>query len=237
MKDIIKNHAGLCLELRDAWSGQVIEACRAQIRINGKAPDQQKDMRFFLFQTIEETDIQIVVQSVGFQSLHCTVSWEEYQEKRFAFQTGVSEFLQMPEGFWYQEAGIVLLSLWLLPGRDYVLPGGYAFRYVNGESEKEIRVLKNMYAPVFLMEDYTGGHELCMRAGEEAFGRVWRIGEPDGEYEDFTVTGIAGKTKVCIEPELCRTYVRGSRIYELFCTRADEEGNVMLIEKDAKIVG
>lgn len=235
MKDIIKKQAGLCLELRDAFSGKVIGPGRTQVKINGKAPVEQKDMRFFIFQNVEEAGIWIVVQSAGFKMLSCTISWEEYQEKKAIFRSEASGYLQMPNGFWYQEAGIMLLSLWLYPERDYVLPRGYVCEYAEREPNEEIRIIKNPNAPVFLMEDYAGGNSLCMRAKEEAFGRIWRIGEPGGEYEDFTVTGMLGENRVRIEPKLCRTYIRGSRIYELYCTKTDEAGNVMLIFADTLI--
>ncbi len=225
MEDIIKHSMGLCLELRDAFSGRTVEPSRARVLINGKMPAWKKDGRFFIFQGLGlEEELWVTIRAAAYEPADRKILCEDVFSQK-------SSYFRLADGFCYTEAGIRMLCLWLFPGRDYELPNGYVRQCVKAEPEEEVRIVKDPDSPAFLTEDYTGGRFLCISAGEESLGRSFRIGGLDEIYEDFTVAGRPGGQQICMEAELSRNYPRGSRVFELYCIRADEEGQALAICK------
>lgn len=133
--------------------------------------------------------------------------------------------------------GIPMLSIVLYPGEDYVLPSGYARRVCEGKPEEEIRVVKNRENVFFLAEDYQGGDRIrfFVPDRQEMEWGYLRIESRQGkEYEDFAILERRNGLLYVMDRELQAQYERGSKLYELYCVRADRDGKAVVITKESE---
>lgn len=220
--EIMKRKIGFGVELRDAFTNQIIESKEIKVYANGSLPWLQKEDRYYLFEENAWDTIEITVQSEVYEKKQCSILPQEYKEEK--------EILQIPDGMVYWTSGICMIVIVLYPNEAYVLPEGYCRRKVTGKPFEEIRIIRNREEASFLLEDYQRGNILCMSKNEGVPGSCFRISRPAGEsFEDFYVIGKENEFTYIIGQELQREYPRGSKIYGLYCTRADDTGEASVI--------
>ncbi len=234
MKDLIRNRVDLCVELVDAFTNRIVGPVEAQVQINGRPPAMKKDERFFIFQKIEGDNIEITVQAEAYESIDCSISYGELQERAKGVLQGQAGYAGFTGVFLHMESGIGVILLRLHPGEDYVLPVGFVRKQIEGAPGEEICVVKNPNAPMFLMEDYEGGRLLSIKAEDGMAGRRYHIEGKNGLQEEFTVTGQWGENQVMAETELHGRYEKGSRLHELYCAKADEEGKATVVCRECE---
>lgn len=228
MKDRIVRKAVLGIELRDAFTNRTIESEDISVYAKGYPKAVKKD-KYYVFLGEEKERIEISIQSLLYEEKQCVVFIGEEKEKR-------EESL----GEWKVEevSGIPLMLITLYPNEMYVLPDGYERITVEGKPLEEIRVIRDKENMFLLADDYEAGEiiRILMEAGKNVRNHPFRIVEKDGEgYEDFMITEKRVDFQYVMEKPLKRRYSKGSRIYELYCVKADKEGKAVAIIKKAAV--
>ncbi|MDE6759709.1 MAG: hypothetical protein K2J90_03400 [Lachnospiraceae bacterium] len=229
MKDQIVRKAVFGIELRDAFTNGMIESEDASVYAKGYHRAVKKD-KYHVFLGEEKERIELSIQSVLYEEKQCVVSLGDEKEKR-------EECL----GEWKVEeiAGIPLILITLHPNEMYMLPDGYERIAVEGKPLEEIRVIRDKENMFLLADDYEKGEiiRILMEAGKNVRYHPFRIVEKDGEgYEDFVITEKREAFQYVMEKPLKGRYCKGSRIYELYCVKADKEGKAVAIKKmDSRI--
>lgn len=224
MTDQIRRGGYFCIEIRDAFTNQPVESNEVKIFVNGQRPLLKKEGKYYIFSKVKEDILEIEVQTSLYERKKCTIS----------FPRSIKEICLVSDGILFPFCGTFLFSVLLYPNENYILPEGYYRKEISCNPEEEIRVIKNRDKWFFLEKEYKGGDVIEMyMSGESGIkGRYFRIEEKEGmSYEDFII--IEEKEGFCYQMKeaLKGRYPKGSRIYELYHKRADEQGRVEVIVK------
>lgn len=226
MKDQIVRKAAFCIELRDALTNKIIESQDISVHAKGYPESVKKENKYYLFWGTDNRQAEISIHSLLYEEKHCLVFFGEMQEKR--------EEECLPDWRMREETGIPIVSITLYPNTAYALPAGYKRVMIEGEPLEEIRVIKNKENVFLLADDYQMGEtiQILMKAGETIENLPLRIVEKEGEeYEDFVITGHKENFQYSMERALKGRYSKGSKIYELYCAKADRDGKAAVIMK------
>ncbi len=211
------------MECTDAFTNKVIEAEDISVTVNGCLPTVRKEKKYYLFQDVRMDVIKVDIISPLYEKRSCEL------------RLGGMESAENLPGYRVHTAfGIPVLSIVLYPGEEYILPSGYVRRECEGRPLEEIRVVKNRETAFFLAEDYRGGDriKLLMSGRQETDRGYLRIeSRHDGGYEDFAILERRDGLLYVMDRELRGQYEKGSKLYELYCTMADEEGKAAVIVK------
>lgn len=221
----MKQTIGLCVECIDAFTNKVIEAEDISVTVNGCPPVVTKEKKYYLFQNVGQDTVMVDIISSLYEKKSCQVCL-----------AGMDSAAKQPDCRVHTAFGIPVLSIVLYPGEGYVLPSGYTRRVCQAKPMEEIRVVKNRETVFFLAEDYQGGDRirLFMPGRQETERGYLRIeSRHDGGYEDFAILEQGDSLLYVMDRELQAQYEKGSRLYELYCARADENGRAAVIVKDA----
>lgn len=225
MADCIKRGGYFCVEARDAFTNETVRPNAVKIFINGQPPAMIKEERYFVFYEVGAEHLKIHIQAAV------------YEEREYEAVLQVEqEIYLMPDGIAYPVCGTVLFSILLYPNENYRLPDGYDRKIIACNPEEEIKVIKDKGKCTFLKDAYCGGDVIQMYLPEEngIEGRYFRIMEQEAmAYEDFLVVGQMGKAGYRMKEALKGNYGKGSKVYELYRTRADRQGNAAVIMKEA----
>lgn len=212
------------MECTDAFTNKVIEAEDISVMVNGCLPTVRKEKKYYLFQNVRMDVVKVDIISPLYEKRSCEL------------QLGGMDSVENLPGYWLHTAfGIPVLSIVLYPGEEYILPSGYVRRECEGKPLEEIRVVKNRETAFFLAEDYRGGDriKLLMSGRQETDRGYLRIeSRHGGEYEDFAILERGDGLLYGMDRELKGKYEKGSKLYELYCVMADEEGKAEVIVKN-----
>lgn len=184
----------------------------------------RKEKKYYLFQDVRMDVIKVDIISPLYEKRSC--------ELRLG---GMESAENLPGYRMHTAFGIPVLSIVLYPGEEYILPSGYVRRECEGRPLEEIRVVKNRETAFFLAEDYRGGNRIkLLMAGRQETDRGYLRIESryDGGYEDFAILERRDGLLYVMDRELNGQYEKGSKLYELYCTMADEEGKAAVIVKN-----
>lgn len=227
--DIIKKRISFCIELKDAFTNRSIEAEDIRVYVNGKPPFLQKERRYYIFQNVPTDTVEVDITSNLYEDRHCVFCLTEYAEQNVSVSAQKGDIRNL--------FGIPFLLIVLYPGIGYPLPVGYKRIEYEGKPWEEIRVIKDRKSAFLLAADYCGGKTIHIVMGkkQEAGGMCLRIESKKGEeYEDFNLIEQKDSFQYIMNESLTRRYKKGSRIYELYCTEADEKGRAVLLVKEDK---
>ena len=231
MKDQIVRKAVFGIELRDAFTNRIIESEDIRVYARGYPEAVKKDGKYYVFWGIENERVEVSIQSLFYEEKQCVVSFEEGTEIR------KEECL----GEWRVEevSGIPLVLIPLYPNEMYTLPDGYERITAAGKPFKEIRVIKDKENVFLLAADYEAGEniQILMTTGKAVRNLPFRIVEKNsGQYEDFVITRRKEAFEYVMEHPLKGRYSKGSKIYELYCARTDQEGKAIVITKTGCLI-
>lgn len=227
--DIIKKKISFCIELKDAFTNRSIEAEDIYVHVNGKPPAIRKERRYYIFQDIQTDTIEVNIISNLYENRHCVISLTGYHDEDlsvYAKRGGVHNLF-----------GIPFILIVLYPDERYALPIGYERIEYEGKPWEEIRVIKDKKSAFLLAADYHGGKtiQILMSEKRNPEGMCLRIESKNGEeYEDFNLLEQKNTFQYIMDKSLKREYKKGSKIYELYCTMANEKGRAVLIVKEDK---
>lgn len=228
MKDRIIQRGYFCIEARDAFTNLPIPSEEVKIFVNGQAPILKKEGRYHIFNFMAEELLKVQVESLAYEKKSCVVSVSPF----------AGEIQMMPDGMMYPFCGTFLLSIFLHPGENYILPAGYYRTKVSGQPGEEVRVIKTRDKWYSLTQEYNGGAwiDMYMPEENEAKGRWFRIQEREGKsYEDFVIVEEKENFGYRMKEALKGNYPKGSKIYELYLKMADGEGMAEVILADGNI--
>ncbi len=226
MKDQIVRKAAFCIELRDAFTNKIIESRDVSVYAKGYPKAVKKEDKYYLFWGTGNRQAEISIQSLFYEEKQCVISLED--------EKGKKEGECMGEWRVEEACGIPLFLITLYPNEAYALPAGYERVIVEGEPLEEIRVIKDKENMFLLADDYRMGEiiQILMKAGEMIENLPLRIVEKEGEeYEDFVITGHKENFQYFMGRALKGRYSKGSKIYELYCAKADKDGKAVMIMK------
>ncbi len=224
MGEWITKRVGLCVELQDAFTNLPIKAGNVRIQVNGCPPATQKENRYYLFHAAPEEKVRIWVRLECYEEVCCEICPAQYAPQDFP--------VLLPEGILRRISGIPFFSLLLCPSERYELPPGYIRSLHETKPFAEVRVIRDSGQICHLAENYQGGKKICFISprGEAVMGGYLRIESRDkSRSEDFTLAGRESCECCVLDRELNGMYEKGSRIYELYCARADETGRAWVI--------
>ena len=227
MMDIIKKKISFCIELKDAFTNQSIEAEDIYVQVNGYLPVIRKERRYYIFQDIQTDIIEVDVISKIYENRHCVMQLTGYPNANL--------HVYVQGGSIRNLFGIPLISIILYPNERYILPAGYERREYKGKPWEEIRVIKDKKSAFLLAEDYYDGEiiQLLMPERQNVGNICFRIESKDVKgYEDFNLLEQRDTFQYVMDKSLEREYKKGSKIYELYCTIADEKGIAVVIVKE-----
>lgn len=202
--DKLRCSVSLCVELKDAFTDKVIDGRECYVCVNGKPADVRKEGRYFIFLNMDMEKAEVEVKA------------PLYETCRYSVPPGKKRIV-VP----------------LYPNAQYPLPEGYERRLLQSAPGEEIRVIKEEQV-YFLAKDYSGGEWLGVTLPETLCveGMYFRIQKRNEEgFEDFQIMEKQGDSRYRIDHELSESYGRGSKISMLYCVRADEDGNAVIIVK------
>lgn len=224
MRDIIARKISFCIELRDAFTNKRIESENINVYVRGYAAAVKKEQKYYVFLDIREDMAEVCIESPVYERKNCVIFFREYDKKQ---SIGDIQDVVVSD-----MSGIRLFLITLYPNERYVLPSGYERIVLDGRPQEELRVIRDETEGFLLAADYQGGRILQMMMPDKVCveGIKLRIMEKEGEcYEDFTVLEKKGFFQYTIDAPLTGQYLKGSRIFELYCVRADEEGKASVI--------
>lgn len=225
--DVIKKRISFCIELKDAFTNRSIEAEDIRVYVNGKPPFLQKERRYYIFQDVPTDTIKVDITSNFYEDRHCVLCLTEYTDQNLPISAQRGDIRNL--------FGIPFILILLYPGIGYPLPVGYKRIEYKGKPWEEIRVIKDRKSAFLLAADYCGGKtmHIVMSEKQEIEGICLRIESIKGEgYEDFSLTEQKDSFLYIMNKSLKGEYKKGSRIYELYCTKTDEKGRAVLIVKE-----
>ena len=224
MRDSIKRKIDLCIEFRDAFTNKTVGTDDIRVWVNGCVPVAKKEQRYYIFQGLQTEQIEVYIKSKLYEDRYCRIVPGEYERDR--------RIISIPGGIFTYICGIPMLFIELYPNEKYMVPTGYVRREYRTAPFEEIRVIKNEGSNFLLAEDYDSGKwiRLMVSGARDIEGGWFRIQEGD-DSEDFMLLEKEGGNRYQIEKELVTRYKKGSRIYELYCVRADEKGRAFVIVK------
>lgn len=225
MTDRIAQGGYFCIEARDAFTNQPILSDEVKIFVNGQAPVLKKEDRYYIFSPVKGDILEVQVESSVYEEKSCVVSLSQ----------PVKEIQLLPDGMVYPFCGTILFLILLYPGDDYRLPDGYHRAEISCNPEEEVRVIINREKWYVLAKEYRGGDtiHIYMSEEKEIKGRYFRIEEKEGMlYEDFIIVDEIGDGCYQMKKNLKGGYSMGSRLYELYHKRADEQGRAEVIVKE-----
>lgn len=213
------------MECIDAFTNKVIEGTDISVTVNGCPPVVRKEKKYYLFQGIETENVIVDITSTLYEKRrwHMCLDGMASSEKQFDCRVHIA-------------FGIPVISIVLYPGEDYVLPSGYVRKVCERKPLEEVRVIKNRETKFFLAEDYQGGDriKLFMSGRQETERGYLRIeSRHGGGYEDFAILEKRDSLLYVMDRTLQGQYEKGSKLYELYCARADEKGKAAVIVKDS----
>lgn len=214
------------MECIDAFTNKVIEGEDISVTVNGCSPVVTKEKKYHLFQHVGLDIVKVDIISPFYEKRSCQLQLNSMASSE-----------KQPDCRVHAAFGIPVLSIVLYPGEGYVLPSGYARRVCEGKPLEEIRVVKNRENVFFLAEDYQGGDRirLYMPGRKETERGYLRIESRQGEeYEDFAILEQRDSLLYVMDRELQAQYEKGSKLYELYCARADRNGKAAVIIKDSE---
>ena len=227
MMDIIKNKMSLCIELKDAFTNQSIEAEDIHVQVNGYLPSIRKERRYYIFQDMQTDIIEVDIMSKIYEHRHCVIQLVKHRNGNLP--------VYVQEGSIRNLFGIPLLSIVLYPNERYVLPVGYKRIEYRGKPWEEVRVIKDRKCAYLLAANYHGGEiiQLLMHGRQNPESMYLRIENKDAKgYEDFNLLEQRDTFQYVMYKSLEREYERGSKVYELYCTIANEKGIAVVIVKE-----
>ncbi|MCM1498015.1 MAG: hypothetical protein NC124_06065 [Clostridium sp.] len=220
----MKRKIALCIELKDAFTGKTVGTEDIRITVNGRMPVSRKEQRYYLFQDLQTERIEVYIKS------------KLYQERRCQIVPGdgnCRETMGIPGGTLAYIWGIPMLCMELYPNEKYIVPAGYVRREYRAAPFEEIRVVKHTGSNLLLAADYDGGEWIRLMApqAQGIKGSWFRIQEGENR-EDFMLLEQGDGNLYRIDRALTKRYQKGSRLYGLYCARADGEGRAFAIVKD-----
>jgi hypothetical protein len=214
------------VECIDAFTNRIVEAEDIFVTVNGCSPVVTKEKKYHIFQNVGLDIVEVNIISLLYEKRSCQLQLNSMASSEKQRDCRV-----------HMAFGIPMLSIVLYPGEGYVLPSGYARRVCEGKPEEEIRVVKNRETVFFLAEDYQGGDGIrfFVPDRQEMEWGYLRIESRQGrEYEDFAILERRGGLLYVMDRELQAQYEKGSKLYELYCVRADRDGKAVVITKESE---
>ena len=163
--------------------------------------------------------IERVYIEINVQGYECFRDWVE---------------IQSHEASGEKDTHVPMIPVRLLPDETYVLPKGYERVQKSTEPFGEIKEIKDRVVSYRLLTDYADGNIIEMLCEmRNIVGKRFRIiDEENGIEEDFEVIKKEDMCSWILERPLSHGYdKKKSKIYELYCVRADEKGEGCVIKK------
>lgn len=225
--DVIQRKMSFCIELRDAFTNKVIEAEDMRLCVNGVFPMARKEKKYYIFENLPTDIIMVDIISIFYERRRVEIAISGDGAKKAP--------VHFPGGYIRIVFGIPLISIMLYPNERYNLPADYERQVFDARPFEEIRIKKDENKVFSLKEDYQGGVVFSVLFPQEKIleGTWFRIESRDGEeYEDFIVLEQKGAVQYVMDRTLHKQYEKGSKIYELYCTIADEKGRAIVVVKN-----
>lgn len=211
----------LCVEVLDAFTNKRLRDKSVKLTVNGHSPVMLKEEKYYIFQMEQTAAIEVYIKS------------EFYETKSFLFHIGQIREKEvvnlLPDGWLTYMFQTFILTVLLVPGEQMPLEKGQFRKNFFGEPHKSIPVVKNQKRFYLLAEDYQGGNKISCLIPELEPGRCFQIEDKNGK-EEFLIIGREKKWDCILASSLQKSYLKGSKISEIYYVKADNDGKAVGIQ-------